>query len=316
MSTINIDIQVIHSSSSVYIHRMNVSSTENQNEGWKPSTSNHEIVLWCTAFTITSIAVLCANALAIVVFTVKRLLRKNSNVLLLNLVCADLMIGGIAMPLYICIFYKFLRGYQWRNRVVNEIYVCVDIFAGLSSMFILAVIALERAYSVFLPFKHRSTSRRIYWSSVALAWIMAGCLASVKLLTSRGILPLSYDKHVILTFVSLALVTITVAYAFIWTRIHSRRKKTNVIVDEKSVVQAMIIVTVTFLLMWLPIFLLNVVGSFDHRALLRVPPTVVYFAKLMQYCNSGANPIIYSLKIPEFGKALRRLGRKSSTRIA
>lgn len=295
---------------------MNATDTTKEEQRWKPSASNHDIIFWCIAFVVTSAAILCANALAIAVFTVKKLLRKNANILLLNLACADLVIGGIAMPLYICIFYKSLRGYQWRNRAVHEIYVCVDIFLGLSSMFTLAVIALERAYSVFLPFRHRITSRRFYWSWVALVWIMAGCLASLKLLTLRRILISPYDNHVILTFVSLALATIIAAYMIIWTRLTSRKKNNHVIVEEKSIVHAMLIVTIIFLIMWLPIYLLNVIANFNHEILLKVPPDLVYFAKLLQYCNSMVNPIVYSLKIPQFRKGLRGLRHHSSLRIA
>lgn len=297
-----------------FFHSMNVSSTESKEKAWRPNTSDHVTILWCTVFTLTCIAILCANTLAITVFIVKRLLRKSSNILLLNLATADLMIGGFAMPMYITIFYKSLRGYEWYNRILNEIYICLDIFAGLSSMFILAVIALERVYSVFYPFKHRCTPRRFYWSAVAFAWIMAGCLASLKLLASRKTLPLSIDNHIILTFVSFALVTITVSYSSIWRRLYSRKTNSNVIVQEKPVAQAMLTVTVAFVGMWLPFFLLNVVGSFDSQILLAVPPDVIYFAKLMQYCNSLVNPIIYSLKIPQFRKALGRLGHKSSVR--
>jgi len=303
---------VIPSGGGVAKQRMNVSRTENQER-----TSNHVIILWCTTFSLIAIAILCANALTIAVFTVKKLLRKNSNILLLNLACADLMIGGIAMPLYICIFYKALSGHQWYDNAVHEIYITVDIFAGLSSMFILTAIALERAYSVFLPFKHRGASRRFYWSSATFMWVMAGCLACLKLLTSRRILPSSYDNNIILIFVSFALVTIIMAYASVWKKIHSRRKESMrnaLIVNEKLIVQAMLIVTVAFIGMWMPIYVLNVVGSFDSKTLLTVPPNAIYFAKLLQYCNSIVNPIIYSLKIPQFRKAMRRLGHKSSVR--
>lgn len=295
---------------------MNNSSSDSGERVWKPSSSNHEIILWCTAFILVSIAVLCANTLAIVVFIIKRLLRKRSNILLFNLAIADLIIGGTAMPMYICILYKSLRGHQWRNRILNEVYLCLDIFAGLSSMMILAVIALERAYSVFFPFRHRCASSRFYWFSVIFAWLVAGCLASLKLSTrSRRTLSPSYDNYVILTIVALALVTILAAYMAISTRIRCRKKNNNVhIVHEKQIAQAMLIVTIAFLGMWLPFYLINVIGSFDSKALLIVPPNAIYFVKLMQYCNSVVNPIIYSLKLPQFRKALRRVRYRSSLR--
>lgn len=282
---------------------MNSSSTNSKEDEWSPTTSDYEIIVWCTVFILTAIAILCANIFTIFVFTSKRLLRNRSNILLMNLATADLMIGGIALPMFVCIF-------------VNEVYICVDVFAGLSSMTILALIALERAYSVFLPLKHRCTSRRsrFYWLSAAFAWILAGILPSLKILSSRGIFPPSYDNHIIFTFVSLALITILVAYVSIWTRIRSRKRNISYVIKEKSVVQAMLIVTIFFIVMWLPFFLINVVGSFDSQLLLVIPPNVIYAAKLMHYGNSIVNPIIYTLKLPHFRKALRRVSYKSSVR--
>lgn len=295
---------------------MSSTSTNSEEDEWRPTTSDYEIIVWCTIFILTAIAILCANIFAIFVFTTKKLLRKRSNILLMNLATADLMIGGIALPMFVCIFFKSLKDPQWQSIIVNEVYISVDIFAGLSSMTILAVIALERAYSVFHPLKHRCTSRRsrFYWLSAAFAWILAGILTSLKILTSRGVFPPSYDNHIISTFVSLALITILVAYVSIWTRIRSRKKNTSYVIKEKSVVQAMLIVTIFFIVMWLPFFLINVVGSFDDQLLLVVPLNVIYAAKLMHYGNSIVNPIIYSFKLPHFQKALRRVSYKSSVR--
>lgn len=295
---------------------MNDSSTNSEESEWRPVTSDHEIIVWCTIFILTAIAILCANTFAIYVFTTKRLLRKGSNILLMNLATADLMIGGIAVPMFVCIFYKTLRDQLWQGMIVNQVYISVDVFAGLSSMMVLALIALERAYSVFHPLKHRCTSRRsrFYWISAAFAWSMAGFLTSLKILTLRGTLPPTYSSHIIFTFVSLALFTIMVAYVSIWIRIRSRKKNNSYVIKERSVVQAMLIVTTFFIVMWMPFFLINVIASFDGKLLQVVPPSVIYSAKLMHYGNSIVNPIIYSWKLPQFRKALRKVSYRSSVR--
>ena len=296
---------------------MNTSSPKNEEQEWRSSSNDYEIILWCTLFLLTAIAILCVNIFAIFIFTTKRLLRKRNNILLMNLATADLIIGGIALPMFVGIFYKSATHYQWRDMILNQVYICVDIFAALSSMMILAVIALERAYSVFFPLKHRCTSwrSRFYWLSAAFAWIIAGVLTTLRALTWKAVLPPSYDSHVIFAFVFLALVTIIVAYTSIWTKIKSRkRNNNNFVIKEKSVAQVMLIVTIVFIVMWLPFFLINVVASFDNQLMQSIPPNVVYFAKLMHYGNSFVNPIIYYLKLPQFRKALRKLSYRSSVR--
>lgn len=40
---------------------MNISSTNNEEQEWRPSTNDYEIILWCTVFILTVIAILCAN---------------------------------------------------------------------------------------------------------------------------------------------------------------------------------------------------------------------------------------------------------------
>ena len=296
---------------------MNVSSPKNDEHQWRSSTNDYETILWCIVFILTAIAILCANIFAIFIFTTKRLLRKRNNILLMNLATADLIIGGIAFPMFVGIFYKSATHYQWRDMILNQVYICVDIFAALSSMMILAVIALERMISVFFPLKHRCASRRsrFYWLSVAFAWIMASVLTSLKALTWKAVIPPSYDNHVIFAFVFLVLVTIIVAYTSILTKIKSRkRNNNNFAIKRKTVAQAMLILTIVFIVMWLPFFLINVVGSFDNQLLQVIPPNVVYSAKLMHYGNSFVNPIIYYLKLPEFHKALRKLSYRSSAR--
>ena len=137
----------------------------------------------------------------------------------------------------------------------------------------------------------------------------------MKILTSLGVLTFSYDKHVIFIFVSIALMTIIAAHASIWTKITRRKENLDFIVKEKSIALAMLIVTVAFIVMWLPFYLLNVIYSFDQKALKSVPLNFFYFAKLLQYGNSVVNPVIYTLKLPQFRRALRKLQSfKSSVR--
>lgn len=296
---------------------MNISSPKDEEQERRSSTNDYEIILWCTVFILTAIAILCANTFAIFVFTTKRLLRKRNNILLMNLATADLIIGGIAFPMFIYIFYKSAKHYQWRDMILNQVYICVDIFAALTSMTILAVIATERAYSVFFPLKHRCMSRRsrFYWLSAAFAWIMGGVLTTLKVLAWTALIPMLYANRVIFSFVFLALVTIILAYTSIWTRIKSRKRdNNNFVIREKSVAQAMLIVTIAFIVMWLPFFLINVAVSFENQLLKVIPLNVVYFAKLMHYGNSFANPIIYYLKLPQFRRALRKLSYRSSAR--
>ena len=71
--------------------------------------------------------------------------RKRPHYLLTSLAIADLVVGLLAVPLYIIVAdpgQKILPGVR---------YNCVDMFASKSSMFTLAVVSLERLHAIAQP---------------------------------------------------------------------------------------------------------------------------------------------------------------------
>ena len=49
----------------------------------------------------------------------------------------------------------------------------LDMFAGFSSIFHLAVISLERLHATLRPFRHRQLSLKAYWVAIATPWILS-----------------------------------------------------------------------------------------------------------------------------------------------
>ena len=134
------------------------------------SFSLMEGVAWCSAFAVVSFFIVVGNVLAIIVFALNKNLRKKSFLLVINMACADLMLGALSLPLFI---YQLGGDFdiwpkQW-NSSLNLSYRVIDTVFAQSSMITAAFIAIERFYAIGWPLKHRSIARRrAYYMSISL----------------------------------------------------------------------------------------------------------------------------------------------------
>ena len=107
-------------------------------------------VFWSLCFGLSSFLIIVGNALSISILF-KRRLRKRPHFLLISLAFADLLVGLIAVPLYI----MKQADIPHFSSTTYSFFLCVDMFAGLSSVFTLAAISLERLHAIVRPLRHR-----------------------------------------------------------------------------------------------------------------------------------------------------------------
>ena len=110
---------------------------------------------WSVCFGVTAVLIIISNSLSIVVF-VKRRFRKRSLYLLIDLAIADLLVGLFAVPIYMTTVISE------RKLVSLLVLDGVDMFTGLSSIFTLTVISLERVLVISRPLRHRQLSSHSY----------------------------------------------------------------------------------------------------------------------------------------------------------
>ena len=111
-------------------------------------------------FCLLSLMIVFGNSLVIGAFRVNRRLRTKTNLLLISLAFADLLIGTISVPLWVYISVK-----QISRRPVNNFYLIFDVICGLSSILNLTAISLERCYALLHPIKHRNIRKRKWQNS-------------------------------------------------------------------------------------------------------------------------------------------------------
>lgn len=293
----------------------------NSTSGTSQPINNLRIIMWCVTYGLVAAVTVTGNALTIAVFSKKKLPRKFGGYFLINLAVADLMVGALALPMYIFILYAF--SYLPTNKslvIFQQVYTVVDVFTGLASVFTLGSIALERLYGVLYPIRYRWKGKREYFVAIIAVWAISATASIAYILSTRSLLfllPEATFTYYLTVISVLSVLVICAAYVVFWLRIHLRNKSIMEMAaskQEKRIATALFIVTVVFVLTWTPFHVMNILVNFTKSFLYKMPVDLVFFGKLLHYSNSLANPAIYSLKIPEFRIAIRRMFCKNWVR--
>lgn len=283
-----------------------------------PGTASVSLGPWFVAFGVEALIIIVGNLITILAFATRKTSKKGRYLLLINLSIADLLVGAIPLPLYLSYLGSFLSFWQLHWGKALEITLFgVDVLLGFASVMTLTVISLERVYATVVPVAYRGLKRRNYWFSVALIWVVAFSTAGVCLVSNYVLNSLEITTYVSMSLLSALCCVISVSYITIWYRIKSKRRnirqKTNEY--ENKLALTLFIVTVTSLAAWLPFVIVNVLFVFSS---IHFSFNFVYFSKILHYGNSFVNPIVYSLRMPEFRKSVVRMFslRSSQRRLA
>ena len=255
---------------------------------------------WSVCFGVTAVVIIISNSLSIAVL-IKRRFRKRSLYLLIDLAIADLLVGLFAVPIYMIAVIS-------EGKLVPPVALdVVDMFTGLSSIFTLTVVSLERLFAMCRPLRHRQLSSRSYAVAIATPWILSLTVTSVRVLQFYSIVTL----HQILTFVIISLSTpllITcTSYCVIWHKQSSPiQNGVRARLREARLSKTLFLITGAFVLTWLPFQVSVVVVNMcvPCRKMLIV---VVFVLKLLQFSNSFINFLIYCLRMPDYRKNISQI---------
>ena len=125
--------------------------------GRKPSPPLREVDITAMFFfCILAFMIVFGNSLVIGAFRVNRRLRTTTNLLLMSLAIADMLIGTISVPLWVYISIAYTN-----QGPLYNFYVVFDVICGVSSILNLTAISLERCYALLHPIKHRNIRKRM-----------------------------------------------------------------------------------------------------------------------------------------------------------
>ena len=252
-------------------------------------------MFWRLCFGLLATLIVAGNILIIWMFFKLRR-RKRSSFLLIGLGVADLLVGGLAIPLFIAAF-ESASITTWR------VFSIVDMFTSTSSIYTLAVISLERMFAIGWPLRHRTANFRVYICAISIPWIIA---AIFTVLTDVYVYIIKRDSviYLLVFFPATPLLVMCVAYYVIWRKQKSPICNHSNVIREAKLANTLFLITGASVFTWLPFQIINILvnlhvfPSFSHLQL------TVFIIRVLQYSNSFVNVIIYPLRIPEFKNCL------------
>ena len=279
-------------------------NSENATGSSRVVPSKAEGIAWCTAFVLVFVLVAVGNLLTIVLIAVNRGLRKRSLLLVINMAFADLMLGILSLPLYI---YNVGSMFElWKGgwpMSLSIFYAVVDIFFMQASLISAAFISVERFYAIYWPFKHRTLSMRAYRIIIFTVWVLT-LLISALFITANLLFSFKCFMYYWMPYVLIMTFIICGCNVGIWGKfrrgiIASQQANRNS--RNKRLTKTLLFVSILALLCWIPLVVLNgLIFVYD----VQIPLQFYGLANLINYSNSFANPVVYTLRIPEFREAL------------
>ena len=261
-------------------------------------------VFWSLCFGLLSFLIIVGNALSITILF-KRRLRKRPHFLLISLAFADLLVGLIPVPLFIMIQANLLP----HTAYPDWVYLYVDMITGLSSVFTLTAISLERLHAISRPLRHRQLTLRSYAIAIATPWIFSFIVSLSYLLSVFSVITsLQFFSGIIISL-STSLLATCISYCLIW-----RKQTTRIIPNEVqarkdfNLNRTLLLISAIFVFSWLPFHVLNIVSTFCSSC--EIFLVKVYVIKFLHYSNSFMNFLVYCFRMPHFRKALLRMLHK------
>lgn len=280
---------------------------------------------------LLAFAIVFGNTIVMAAFKQNRKLRKRSNMFLISLACSDCLVGVVSLPLWICISGLGIG----KGEALYALFISLDIFSALTSVFHLTAISVERYISVSRPFLYQRLPLQFYTGTIASAWVFAALVASSNPLQRLFKLQRFYAPSFTTIGFIAPLLIISSMYGGIFSIARSLNRNTpgvaacKISCREKSHLRKEIKLAITltvvsgfFFLAWLPFYVLLMTAVYYPRSLPRYPglQRLVDFVKWMHYSNSAVNPFIYAFRDPEMKREFvqllqfKKLSRKLSFR--
>ena len=259
---------------------------------------------WYLVFLLEGISIFIANIITSVIFWRRRSALKRAAYLLINLALADILVGltaisfssmGIAVKIF------FLDGLE------SDIFVIFSVLGFTSSICSLAGIAVERAFAITKPMRHRTAPTAYYWRGLSLIWI-TGAFTSTFIgirafLHQRDLIVLQY----IIVFIWLVLLlVICLSYcSILWATSKRSPALGQRDLQNRKLAKTLCIVTFFSLATVIP----GVIGTLTSKEEVEneIQIDSIFTSLFFEFLNSLINPFLYALRMPEFRKEFKRL---------
>ena len=292
--------------------------------------SSAECSAWYAVFPTINVAIVAVNLLSIILFVKNSNLRTRAMYLAINLTVVDMFVGGSAI--FFGVFHFLLYGCEavntsWPWQELPPIMLVLSTAGAwlpVTSVTGIAVISLDRMHATFRPFRHRNIKKWAYGVTIAGVWILTAMIViPFPLIHLYGNLQqqwqLLFPMYFRLSYCFLCLIVICVSYTSIALKFWfgTRPPSHGAANRQRKLTVSLFIMTIVSLLLWLPYVVYNcvpfsVLDRFSFLTYLRLR----LFFSLLYHTNSLVNPIIYTIRVPEFRRALLILFKRRQRQTA
>ena len=273
------------------------------------------VTAFVVIYTLEAFVIIVGNTFTIFVFWTQRSRFKRTFSILINLAVSDLLVG-IAEPIVLGREkIAKMTASPGKEKSSTNPSSAFQVLASSTSVLFLALISLERVYSVLWPVQHRATSTRTYIFTITAVWGLGLCFFGLSVLSLYHTkLEMRYVTLTIHASLFMALLVICGSYLQI-----RKKLRANVIPGEEIHVRqtaernlrlsrTVFIVIAVSLVFWLPATIVYATQDFCRPPCLR--PIIVSLVNALHLAHSMVNPIVYSFRMAIFKDALKKLSRR------
>ena len=281
--------------------------------------SSSECITWFAVFVTVAAAIVTVNLITIVLFIKNRSLRTRAMYLVINLTVADMFVGGFS---HFFLFQDLSDACDiMKMNLSQELNVIINFLFSwfpLTSLTNIAVISLDRMHATIRTFRHRLIKKWVYGVTIAGVWVLAAMASTATLKLGQYEKEWSYLIYLWQSYICLCLLVICVSYSSIVVKFlcgaHPQRH--GVDNRQRKLTVTLFIMTIVSLLMWLPFAVFNfllfqsVTSTMEFRSASQEFLRLQFSLSILSLMNSLVNPIVYTIRIPEFRKALLLLFKR------
>ena len=273
--------------------------------------SSSECIIWFAALLAVAVAIVTMNLLSIILFIKNSNLRTCGMYLVINLTVVDILVGGLStlnlLVINTCIGCKtVILRLPWEGHILLQ---CVFLWFPIISLTNITVISLERMHATFRPFSHRVIKKWVYGVTICVVWVSAGMISTAILMLQLFDKEQSHRQFLWQSYSLLCLSIICACYASIIVKIccGARPQHHGAARRQRKLTVTLLIMTIVSLLLWLPYAVATFIyhttdsiRSLSYTKIMRLNLSLL----LLFYSNSFVNPVVYTIRMPEYRKAL------------
>ncbi|XP_076464727.1 uncharacterized protein LOC143296584 [Babylonia areolata] len=287
-------------------------------------------VILATVESISAFLAVVGNSMVLTVVIRHRGMRTRTNLFLVNLAVADLLVGAAVMPFAITTLVEGRWVFGDTDGDFCTINGWLNCFCLVASIHTLMYISVHKHYSITQPLGSHFKLRQIL-GMMAAAWAWAAVSSTI---TVTGLSSVRYKEgtsqcgpeyphglksyifHGIIQFTNILIPVIILTYCytrmFREIRAHTKRLQLNstleqdtILAQQKKVTITLFIVLACFVICALPFHL------YATYTTIRKDKTFSPYLNPLAYCslylNSALNPIIYAFRSPSFREGYKEI---------